>query len=561
MAEETNTELLDECWDMIFKHLNHESDQDSISLVCKRFLSITNFSKVSIKVTSPSIQVLSRLLQRFTNLKKIQFCRFQGDLNKAVCAVAQSGLDLEELDIPFNESPQTVCFDELGLKMRNLKVLDYSGCLSDADLVKIANSFTQLVELQIGNPFNRSVVTDEGIDYLSSKLKRLRKIDFFFDNRYISDKSLVSLSSNYVFLEHITVSHCRNVTITGISFLINNSCYLKFLHLCEHWKIEPLRFTTFLPKLQILIFVNLSISDEFLYSIASARIPLTEFSLSYCEGYTFTGISRLLRSCHQSLKSLVLRVAQFLTDEHIEYLSSFLYNLTSIELFYCQQLSSSAFVRLTQSCPLLRHLEMSGTSLGKTKYDNDGMIKKNFAIKYLNLSSNSCLSTSCLKKLINICPKVEIIKLSCCFQGKEQLDVADILECNNGFLLGCQNLVVSLKDQKLSNLQKLVAKGSGMNDAMLAMIVRMCPGLIHLNLESCNNTTDEGVKEVVRLCKRLRYLSLSSCWNLDISIVAWIVSNSQSLRKLVSPSHKYPDEEEQKQFLQQGCLVSKAYIY
>ncbi|KMT00583.1 hypothetical protein BVRB_9g218820 [Beta vulgaris subsp. vulgaris] len=509
------------------------------------------------------------MLQRFTNLKKIQLSSFRGDLNKAVHAVARSGLDLEELDLSYNGSLKTVSFDELGSKMKNLKVLDCSDCLEDADLARIANSFTHLEELQIGQPYYNGdtssiAVTDEGIDYLSSKLKRLRKIDLLH-NLYISDKSLISLSSNCAFLEHITVSYCRNVTIYGISFLINNSHHLKFLDLCEHCKIEPFRFTTFLPKLQILRFTNLSISNEFLYSIAGAQIPLTEISLSSCISYTFNGISRLLHSCHQSLKSLVLRAAQFLTNEHIESLSSFLYNLTSIELYYCPQLSDSAFVTLTQSCPLLCDLEMSETSLGREEYNHDG-IAKNFAIKYLKLSSNSSLSTSSLRKLLNICPKVEKIKLNCCFQRNEQLDVTDILMCNGGLvknlvLQGCHRLKVSRIDQNISKLEMLGARTSGINGAMLVIIGRMCPGLVHFDLERCDNLTEEGVKEVVRLCKRLRYLSLSSCANLDIGIIAWIVNNSKSLRKLVSPSHTYPDEEKQKQFLQQGCFVTKGVYY
>uniref|UniRef100_A0A803LMW1 COI1 F-box domain-containing protein n=1 Tax=Chenopodium quinoa TaxID=63459 RepID=A0A803LMW1_CHEQI len=80
--EEERKELLDDCWEMIFDRLQYKSDKEAITLVCKRFLSITNSLRVSIKLSDYTpISILPRLLQRFSNLKKIQFCNFRGDMN------------------------------------------------------------------------------------------------------------------------------------------------------------------------------------------------------------------------------------------------------------------------------------------------------------------------------------------------------------------------------------------------------------------------------------------------------------------------------------------------
>lgn len=112
---------------------------------------------------------------------------------------------------------------------------------------------------------------------------------------------------------------------------------------------------------------------------------------------------------------------------------------------------------------------------------------------------------------------------------------------------------------KSSMLETLVVKKSGISNEVLATLVKICPKLIYLELEECNYITEEGVKEGVKCCNKLRYLS--ACANVDIGMIAWIVENSPSLRQLVSPSHSYPDEEEQKYFLQQGCLVHKGANY
>uniref|UniRef100_A0A803LEQ6 Uncharacterized protein n=1 Tax=Chenopodium quinoa TaxID=63459 RepID=A0A803LEQ6_CHEQI len=180
---------------------------------------------------------------------------------------------------------------------------------------------------------------------------------------------------------------------------------------------------------------NVEISDEFLVSITEARISLSCLILAFCEGYTFSGISRLLQHSSHSLKSLALGGVEFLTDEHIEYLSSFLQNLTSIKLCCCSNLSDSAFVMITQRCPRLCHFAMTGSSLGREEYTYDGLLKKNRAIKYLDLSLHKNFSPTALKRLLNVCPEVEKLDLSyCLFLLHDQLNVPDILECNRSLV-------------------------------------------------------------------------------------------------------------------------------
>ncbi|XP_021736584.1 F-box/LRR-repeat protein 2-like [Chenopodium quinoa] len=476
-------------------------------------------------------------------------------------------LDLESF------KQQAVWLEELGSNMSNMKVLKFNGGRGDADLIRVADSFPKLEELYIEHEGESNiVVTDEGMDYMSSKLKRLRKIDLS-NKTHISDKSLVSLSKNCPLLEQIEINDCNSVTEEGISFLVNNSHHLNMLYICKYFKIDSFGVkgsTNHFPtNLQSLKLQNVDISDEFLVSIIEARIHLTDLDLTDCEGYTFTGISRLLLHTSQTLKSLELggfRELEFLTNEHIEYLLSFLQNLTSITLFNCSKLSDSAFVIITQKCPLLCHFSMTGSSLGKEEYNYDGLMKKNRAIKYLDLSSHHDFSPTVLKRLLNMCPEVEKLNLShCLFLSHDKLNVPDVLQCNRKLvkldLTGSHRIKDDLTgndmELEVSALEKLIATFSGINDKLLTKLGSICPRLIHLDLEDCDKVTEEGVKEVVKLCKRLRYLSISCCEKVNFNIIPWIVTNRPSLRKLVSSSRDYPDDENQKLFLQQGCLVLK----
>jgi len=112
--EDTSRDVPDECWATIFNCVDSEGDWQSLSLVCKRFLSITNLSWVSLSVFNSSTWVLSILLQRFQHLKRMRLINFPGDLSQAIHVFAKSGLDLEELDLSGNESLPKVCLEEPG---------------------------------------------------------------------------------------------------------------------------------------------------------------------------------------------------------------------------------------------------------------------------------------------------------------------------------------------------------------------------------------------------------------------------------------------------------------
>ncbi|XP_021736512.1 F-box protein SKP2A-like [Chenopodium quinoa] len=292
MEEEASKELPDECWEIIFNRLKHESDQESITLVCKRFLSISDFLRVSLKLSGYTpITVLCRLLKRFSNLKKLQVCNFRGDMNEAILAIARSGLDLEELvALSDCRSHPEVWLEELSSSMKSLKVLKFTGGEGDADFVRVADAFPQLEELYIKDeaPYIISV-TDKGMDYMSSKLKRLRKIDLSNKSR-VSDKSLISLSKNCPLLEQIEIHDCNSVTQEGISFLFNNSHHLNLLYICKYLKIDSFGVegsTNILTNLQSLRLQYVDIPDEFLFSIIEARIHLTDLALTDCKSYTF----------------------------------------------------------------------------------------------------------------------------------------------------------------------------------------------------------------------------------------------------------------------------------
>ncbi|KAK9282067.1 hypothetical protein L1049_004979 [Liquidambar formosana] len=117
MAEKF-VELPDVCWELIFRLFNHHRHLEAPSIVCKRFLSITNSLRRSLTVADPTVLVLTRLFKRFPHLKQIDLHDFQGDLNVIVHQIVLSGLDLEELNISNRRNLPVESLSELGSNMK-----------------------------------------------------------------------------------------------------------------------------------------------------------------------------------------------------------------------------------------------------------------------------------------------------------------------------------------------------------------------------------------------------------------------------------------------------------
>ncbi|KAH9667285.1 f-box domain-containing protein [Citrus sinensis] len=574
---ENPLDLPPECWELIFNSLNDQSHFESLSLVSHRFLSITNYLRNSLKLTDPSTPFLPQLFNRFQNLKKIDLSEFQGDPNSILYLISRSGLDLESLDISNLKSFPFMGLKELGTKMKNLKELNCSKKFSfrDSDLIAIAETCEFLEVLDISYPDNDSsflpqefqniqpfsfYITDSGIEALSMKLKRLKRINLS-GNFFITDKSLMFLSSNLVLLREILIRDCDFITQSGISFAMRNSPNLVSISVngigiptIDSCFKESFAYARGLCEIDL---SNSFISDELLRLLGEACLPLKKLVLSHCYNFTLAGISFLL-SKYQSLEHLNLKAANFLEDESMIDLSKFLTSLNFIDLGFCAKLTNSTFFTILRECPLLSEIKMETTNLGLDDFTTPLVI--NPQVKSLHLARNGNLSDEFLKKLAVLCPNLEVIDLSHCLGITEEgigeilkscceIKCLEIKRCRAVFDLGI--------DLELPKLEVLQASGSALNDHALKMIANTCSRILHLDLDNCLNVTTSGVKEVVEHCRTLREINLRWCDEVNVDIVAWMVFSRPSLRKIIPPCGFAPTESQKNFFLRHGCLVCK----
>ncbi|KAH7842271.1 hypothetical protein Vadar_003415 [Vaccinium darrowii] len=570
-------DLPDECWEQIFIQLLkiHRSHLQSPSLSCKRFLSITNAIRTRLRIYPTTALPISTLLNRFPNIDSIHLRWFTSldDLHRVVTDIATSDLDLETLDFTGIHGLLLESWRILGTRFKNLTVLICSrlGTLRDSELVVIADSMPGLEHLDICYPTTdydpdefqaRSPsevgVTDSGIEVLSSKLKALQKINIS-GNEFLTDKSLIALSTNCIYLTEINALTCPLVTEYGIEFVMRNSSNMSSLLFDD---IDLGQFDDYsicsARNISSLVIYDSVVPDEYLHLLVKAEIPLNGISFSRCKpsSFTFAGISSLLNK-YRSLEWLSLTGIDFLTDEKMSGLSQCLSALVLIRLCYCCNLTESTFFMLAKNCPLLEEIRMERTNLeGGRDRATDAV--KNTRIKSLSLGGNLNLSDECLAKLASVCPSVEVLDVSSC-NGITEKGIAEfwksgskIRELRIDYCLGIRNIGNSFE---LSELETLRAARSGINDDGLVVIGNRCGRLLKLSLEACSEVTTVGLEEIVRNCKRLRKIDLTGCSDISSGFVELIVISRPSLRKIILPHSSLPSKSQRKLFLRYGCLV------
>ncbi|XP_023744103.1 F-box/LRR-repeat protein 3 [Lactuca sativa] len=578
-------ELPEEIWELILDGLGDDrhSELESLSLVCKRLLALTNRLRLRFTIVDQTYFIhgtISPLIHRFRHLKTLDLSKLKhGYLETALHEVARSSvaLNLEILDISNHDSIPIEGLKELGLSNRKIKVLRCANVikLRDEDLISIAKFHPDLEELDVSFPrhkftisafrnhsISELMITDEGIQGLSSGLKNLTKINISM-NHLLTDNSLSYLSLNCLRLQEVSFIDCTMITMEGVRFMLHNSPnitsismrIISNLHRYSSLFINP---TTSGKTLSSLHFKDSDISYEFLEAITKSQIQLKSISLSNCKGYTIDGIWNLLYT-YQSLEFLDLSKNDSFTDTSITGLSHYLHHLITIKLNFCKLTSKSLFT-LIKNCPSLEEIEMKNTDLGKEEEEDTvtGIaIHPNLSIKFLNLSGNANLTDECLIKIASVCPNLRFLDVSSCSSITSSIDEVlkvcpEIIHLGIEDCLGVKN--IGLNNEPL-RLKKVYMGKSGVNDEGLVGIGVRCNELVKIDMRGCFHVTTSAVKYVVKKCEKLKEINMMGCPNLHVYMVDWMVFSRPSLRKLVPPSYAVTSEHQRKLLLRHGCQI------
>ncbi|KAK2378427.1 F-box/LRR-repeat protein [Trifolium repens] len=268
--------LPDECWECILINIRYHRHLNSLSVVSKRFLSITNRVRFFLAIFDGTHPFLSSLFHRFPNLTSLDLTYYIiGDLNNLLHQISLFPLKLTSLIISGKETIPANGLRDFPQNITTLTSLTCSGIqnINSTDLFLIANCFPLLEELDLRNPIRYNNQLLDEVETLPLSFSKLRKVTL--SNSYdINDQLFFHLFKNCKLLEEAIMDFCRGVTNAGIVRMI-----------VENSNLEKLNLS------------NTVVNDETLYVISKSCHGLLHLILQSCADVTEKGVKHVLENC------------------------------------------------------------------------------------------------------------------------------------------------------------------------------------------------------------------------------------------------------------------------
>ncbi|XP_045818221.1 F-box/LRR-repeat protein 2-like [Trifolium pratense] len=528
--------LPDDCWEFIFRFIINDNEDDcsnsnnnnnsnkslvtkkfhylnSLSLVSKQFLAITNRLRFSLTVYNESTSC--HIFKRFTNLNSLKIKNLYINLNNLLCKI--SCFPLKQLTLLNISNQHTIPANGLrafSQKITTLTSLTCSNMYSfrTSDLLLIAECFPFLEQLDLSYPSycNHYSSYVDGVEALSLALIKLRKVNL--SGFPINNQSLFHLFNNCKHLEEVIIFKFGEITSAGLASALRKRPTLRSLSFsaASYNPEYSQMFTTShfidslvsLKGLNCLVLHDSNISDELLYSIARECLPLTRFVLGRCTGHSYDGIKFLLSKC-QRIQHLDLQNTDFLNDQHVVQMSSsFLVDLVSINLSRCGLLTDSVLFALVRNCPSLSEIKMENIR-SKNGENSDSLEKFGVypELKSLYLGECTWLSDESIIIFASIFPNLQLLDLNNCIRISE--GICQVLrkcrKIRHLNLAYCREVKLLGMDFVVPNLEVLNLSCTNVDDETLYVISKNCRGLLQL----LHSVTENGVKQVLENCTQL----------------------------------------------------------
>ncbi|KAK2366157.1 F-box/LRR-repeat protein [Trifolium repens] len=345
--------LPDECWESIFRFIinidddyNNNNYLNSLSLVSKQFLSITNRLRLSLTFSGKLVDNIFKRFPNFNSLNSLNLKTPGIELDKLLIKISCFPLKITSLNLSNQPTIPANGLRAFSKKITTLTSLtcSYIGSINSSDLFLIADCFPLLEELDLSYPSYCKDYSNyvDGVESLSLALIKLRKVNL--SEFPINNQSLFHLFNNCKYLEEVIMFGCNEITNAALASalrerptLMSLSFSLSLFHPEYRQVFATSHFIDSFVSMKGLTCLDLkylNISDELLYSIAREGFPLTRLVLRFCTNFSYNGIFCLLSKC-RGIQHLNLQHADFLNDQHLVQLSLFLGDLLSINLSCC----------------------------------------------------------------------------------------------------------------------------------------------------------------------------------------------------------------------------------
>jgi F-box and leucine-rich repeat protein 2/20 len=243
----TDFYLPDECWERVFKFIvtnkfvisneyrNKRRDNylilNSLSLVSKQFLSITDRLRFSLAISTPTVPFLDQLFKRFTNLSSLYLSSYNYKLDALFSQIACFQLNITSIILrhqpinPANVFLIANCFP-------NLQQLNLTGCsgMSDEGITHVLRICCNMTHLNLTSCNN---VKLRGMNFEVLKLET-----FDLSCSSADDETLYVISRYCRGLFQLSLQYNQNVTEKGVKHVVENCTQLREIKLEGCYKVH-----------------------------------------------------------------------------------------------------------------------------------------------------------------------------------------------------------------------------------------------------------------------------------------------------------------------------------
>ncbi|KEH36044.1 RNI superfamily protein [Medicago truncatula] len=323
----TDFYLPDDCWEYVkfLIMVGYRLHLNFVSVVSKRFLSITNRLRFSLAIYGITYPFLTRLFLRFTNLTSLNLTCYSFDLNNLLFEISRFPLKLTSLNISNKSIIPTNGLRAFSENITTLTSLTCShiSCINSTDLLVIAECFPLFEELDLSSPLecNNDQLLDELLEVairvccngvtstgivrmivensnslmgfvVRPQLKSLQ-LDH---NPWLRDESIIMIASIFPNLQLLDLTHCYEIS-EGICQVLKRCCKIRHLKLAYCSKLKLLGMNFEAPKLEVLDLSNTMVDDETLYVISKSCCGLLQLLLKNCYHVTEKGVKHVVEKC------------------------------------------------------------------------------------------------------------------------------------------------------------------------------------------------------------------------------------------------------------------------
>eukprot|EP00003_Mantamonas_plastica_P022854 TRINITY_DN395_c1_g3_i1.p1 TRINITY_DN395_c1_g3~~TRINITY_DN395_c1_g3_i1.p1 ORF type:complete len:1152 (+),score=313.68 TRINITY_DN395_c1_g3_i1:317-3772(+) len=356
--------------------------------------------------------------------------------------------------------------------------------------------------------------------------------------------NLTKLSvKNKQYLQLLKLNHCAKLSSETIRQLLTGAGRLRILEAgsCVAGVDREMMVTLAnnCPKLKRLMLPNcVHLDDEGMIEVALRCRELVLLMLNGCTQISESAIYQISQSC-MSLKSLHIGNCRQIDGASLIQVGNNCSNLADLDLQGMPQLTDTEVEQLVKGCGshlYKLNLKHSG-GVGHKTVIALGMYASE-SLRMLNVGNCNKLNDNCVKALSN-CTALQAIDFSGCMsitdegmlrflQRCTQLQSISLFKCSLVTDASIHQLRQYNDNSRLRSLD--LASCENVSDESLVELVKVCPGLQDLDLETCQ-VSNVTVEALGKYCHELKALKLAWCKNVNASAILGL---SKQCKKLVA---------------------------